>query len=76
MSTFDCDDCEEALQPYLDRRLSEEDVAKVKMHLDGCDRCNQRYRFEGHLRRLVRTVVVEPMDPALKQKLSELRLEL
>jgi anti-sigma factor (TIGR02949 family) len=76
MSTFDCDDCERALQPYLDRYLSEEDMAKVSVHLAGCKWCDDRYKLETELRRLVRQTATEPMDAALKLKLSELRLEL
>ena len=76
MSDPECDWCEEVLQPYLDRELDEADQAKVKAHLADCKWCDDRYKFEGHLRRLVRLTVVEPMDPGLKLKLSELRLEL
>ncbi len=71
-----CDWCEEALQPYLDRELTEADVRKVKTHLASCKWCEKRYKFEAGLRRLVRETAAEPMDPALKLKLSELRLEL
>jgi predicted anti-sigma-YlaC factor YlaD len=77
MSEVDpCDWCEEVLQPYLDRDLSEADRIKVKAHLAKCKWCDDRYKFEGDFRRLVREAVIEPMDPALKQKLAALRLEL
>jgi anti-sigma factor (TIGR02949 family) len=73
---FDCDECERVLQPYLDRELNEVDEAKVKQHLAACAWCDKRYKFEEDLRRLVRQAAVPPMEPALKLKLSELRLEL
>jgi anti-sigma factor (TIGR02949 family) len=77
MSEVDlCDWCEEVLQPDLDRELSEADEEQVKMHLTGCSWCEKRYRFEEDLRRLVRQTVVEPMEPALKARLANLRLEL
>ena len=79
MSVYDpdwCDECEEKLQPYLDRELDGEEQAEVEAHLAGCEWCAKRYRFETDLRRIVRQAVFEPMDPALKQRLSELRLEL
>jgi anti-sigma factor (TIGR02949 family) len=72
----DCDWCEEVLQPYLDRDLTEAERLKAEQHLKGCPYCERRYRFEEGLRRLVRQSVVEPMAPELKQRLSELRLEL
>jgi len=77
MSEVDlCDWCEEVLQSYLDRELNEADEKQVKMHLAGCSWCEKRYRFEEELRRLVRQTVVEPMEPALKARLANLRLEL
>ena len=71
-----CEWCEQALQPYLDRELNAEDEAKVKSHLAGCSWCEKRYKFEEDLRILVRQTVVEPMEPELKAKLANLRLEL
>lgn len=77
MSPIDpCDWCEEVLQPYLDRELTDAERKEAEGHLDDCKYCRKRYRFEEGLRRLVRQAVVEPMEPALKQRLSELRLEL
>ena len=71
-----CEWCEEVLQPFLDRELTDAERLEAERHLDGCSYCRKRYRFEEGLRRFVRQAVVEPMEPALKQKLSELRLEL
>ena len=71
-----CDKCEEMLQPYLDRALSEEERAEAQAHLDGCAYCRKRYRFETELRTFVRQAAVEEMPPTLKQKLSELRTPL
>jgi anti-sigma factor (TIGR02949 family) len=78
MTVYDpeCDWCEEVLQPYLDRELTEAEMSKAKAHLARCPYCDKRYKFEEGLRRIVRQAVVEPMAPALKQRLSELRLEL
>lgn len=71
-----CDWCEEVLQPYLDRDLTEAERQEAEVHLADCKYCRKRYKFEEEVRRLVRQAVVEPMAPALKQRLSELRLEL
>jgi anti-sigma factor (TIGR02949 family) len=76
MSGIDCHRCEEVLQPYLDRELNEMERAEAEEHLAKCEVCSRCYRFEEGLRRLVRQSVVEPMAPALKAKLSDLRLEL
>ena len=47
----DCEKCEELLQPYLDRELSDAEVAEAERHLDTCSYCRKRYRFEEALRR-------------------------
>ena len=71
-----CSKCEELLQPYLDRVLTDDERAEAEQHLNGCDWCRRRYRFEEHLRRFVRQAGVEPMPPELKLKLAELRTPL
>ncbi len=77
MTAFDpCAKCEELLQPYLDRVLSDAELAEAQMHLDGCDYCARRYRFEATLRQFVRLAAVEPMPPELKERLAALRTPL
>jgi anti-sigma factor (TIGR02949 family) len=71
-----CDECEQWMQPYMDRVLTDAERAEAEQHLDGCAYCRKRYRFEGQVRRFVRQAVVEPMPIELKQKLSELRTPL
>jgi anti-sigma factor (TIGR02949 family) len=71
-----CDKCEELLQPYLDRELSDAERAEAELHLDGCSYCRKRYHFEENLRQFVRQATVEEMPPDLKQKLAELRTSL
>lgn len=73
MSPGDCDKCEQLLQGYLDRELSDQEVSEAEEHLDGCDYCRRRYRFEETLRVYVRTTAVERMPPGLMEKLAQLR---
>jgi anti-sigma factor (TIGR02949 family) len=68
-----CDRCEELLQGYLDRELSDSEVVQAESHLDECDYCRRRYTFEASLRRYVRTTAAERMPPGLIEKLSQLR---
>jgi mycothiol system anti-sigma-R factor len=49
-----CKNCLEALYPYIDRELSDEDIIQVRVHLDECRGCLHLYQFEASLRRLVR----------------------
>ena len=68
-----CEKCEELLQGYLDRDLAPEEVVIAEGHLDGCDYCRRRYRFEERLRRYIRLSASERMPAGLLQKLTELR---
>jgi mycothiol system anti-sigma-R factor len=71
-----CAHCEEVMQPYLDHTLSDEERRDAETHLDECDWCRRRYKFEEELRRYVRRVVSEPMPAELKEKLAALRIPL
>lgn len=71
-----CDKCEELLQPFLDRELTDAEREEAETHLDRCGYCRKRYRFEGSLRRYVRSACREPMPPELKARLASLRTPL
>jgi anti-sigma factor (TIGR02949 family) len=72
-----CTHCEEVMQPYMDRVLTDAERAEAEAHLDECAYCRKRYHFEEHLRQYVRQVVaVEPMPVELKTKLAALRTPL
>ena len=73
MSRAPCDRCEELLQDFLDRTLTDAEWQEAEGHLAGCDYCSRRYRFEASLRRFVKTSAVERMPPGLMSKLDELR---
>ena len=73
MSAGDCEKCEELLQGFLDRELTEAEVSVAEFHLDGCDYCRRRYKFEESLRRYVKLSAVERMPPGLMERLTELR---
>ena len=71
-----CAKCEEMLQPFLDRELTDLERLEAEKHLDACLYCRKRYRFEVTLRRYVRQAAIEPMAPELKVKLAQLRTPL
>ena len=77
MTAYDpCAHCEEMMQPYMDRVITDLERAEAEAHLDGCTYCRKRYRFEEKLRQFVRQAVHEPMAVELKTKLAELRTPL
>ena len=71
-----CAKCEEMLQPFLDRELSEDEYAIAEAHLDECGYCRKRYKFEEKLRMYVRLACAEEMPPELKARLAALRTPL
>jgi len=71
-----CAHCEEMMQPYLDHILTEQERTEAEAHLDECDLCRKRYKFEESLRVYVRTATATQMRPELQQKLSSLRIPL
>ncbi|MBV8256211.1 MAG: zf-HC2 domain-containing protein [Actinobacteria bacterium] len=71
-----CAHCEEMMQPYLDRILTEDERIEAEAHLDECEYCRKRYRFEESLRVYVRQAVSEQMPPELRLKLAALRIPL
>ena len=73
MSHGDCEKCEELLQGFLDRELTSPEVVLAEAHLDGCDYCRRRYRFEESLRRYVKLSAVERMPAGLMERLTQLR---
>ena len=64
------------MQQFLDKQLTEAEVAEAERHLENCSWCARRYHFEERLRHYVRTAVSEPMPPELKAKLAALRTPL
>jgi anti-sigma factor (TIGR02949 family) len=72
-----CAHCEEMMQPYMDRVLTDAERGEAEAHLDECAYCRKRYRFEEALRKFVKQIVeVEPMPIELKAKLADLRTPL
>jgi mycothiol system anti-sigma-R factor len=68
---INCGDCAKALNSYIDRELSDEDIIQVRQHLDACGGCLHVYQFEESLRRLVRVRCLEQGAPeSLRAKIS------
>jgi len=71
---INCGDCAKALNPFLDRELSDEDVIQVRSHLEACGGCLHLYQFEESLRRLVRVKCQEQGAPATLRERITLQL--
>jgi mycothiol system anti-sigma-R factor len=60
---INCRDCVRALNRYIDRELSDEDIVQVRGHLEACGGCLDAYKFEESVRRLVRVRCQEQGAP-------------
>ena len=69
---MNCKDCSEKLDRFVDRELTEDDVAEVRAHLDGCPPCEDHYEFQVHLKRLVKVSCETEVPPAFREKLRRI----
>jgi mycothiol system anti-sigma-R factor len=69
-----CTSCLEALHPYIDRELSDEDIVQVREHLEACGGCLHLFQFEASLRRLVKVRCQEQQAPEGLRAKIEARL--
>jgi len=73
LDRYTCLETVRRLDDYLDRELSETEHHEVERHLETCDRCLQRFRFEAavvdDLRLKLRRVTV---PPTLESRLREM----
>jgi len=70
---LNCDDCVRLLERYLDRELSDQDVAEVKRHMKLCGSCENRFHFHAELKRLVRVSCCRGEAPeSLRARLREI----
>jgi mycothiol system anti-sigma-R factor len=66
-----CRDCLQALNPYIDRELDDDDIAHVRSHLDECRGCLHLYQFQESVRRLVHVRCLEQSAPeAFRAKIT------
>jgi mycothiol system anti-sigma-R factor len=66
-----CRDCVQALNPYIDRELSDAELAHVREHLELCGSCLHVFKFEESVRRLVRVRCQEQSAPeSLRAKIQ------
>jgi mycothiol system anti-sigma-R factor len=69
---MNCKETVARLQTFLDRELSDVEVREVQMHLNACPPCQNHFRFEDHLRRLVQQrACPEKAPPSLRDRICK-----
>lgn len=70
---MNCGECVRALEAYVDRELDEREIAEVRQHLEFCPPCEDRFRFEADLKRLVKVCCEQDTAPVeLREKLRQI----
>ena len=69
---MNCKDCAEKLDRFVDRELNSTEVLELQLHLEGCPGCADHYRFESHLRRLVKRACHCDAPAGFREKLRQL----
>lgn len=70
---MNCRDCLESLDTYLDRELTDAELAEVKRHLTDCPPCEDLYQLKAHVKRLVKVCCDEGQAPEhLRSKLRQI----
>jgi len=68
-----CSDCLQRLDGFVDRELTDDEVEEVKRHLGHCPPCEERYRLEVQVKRLVKVCCDKGgAPPHLRAKLREI----
>ena len=70
---MNCAEMAERLYEYLDRELSAEEILEVKQHLAACPPCLRIFRYEEHMRRLVRQACSESAPESLRVRILRYR---
>jgi mycothiol system anti-sigma-R factor len=66
---MDCNDCVERLYAFLDTELSEAEIAQIRVHLEGCDDCDDNFVFEARFLEHLRECCTSDLAPAdLRQR--------
>ena len=61
---LNCQETVDRLYSYLDRQLSEEELAEVRQHLSRCPHCEDHFQFEENILRRVHQACREVETPA------------
>jgi anti-sigma factor (TIGR02949 family) len=73
MNSMSCEECIQKLDQFVDRELSDAEVRELKLHLEFCPPCEERYTFQSDLKRLVRTCMEQDVaPPGLREKLQKI----
>ena len=69
---IDCEEAARRLHGFLDKELNEAEVVEVRGHLNSCEECKSKFRFEASLKRVVMRHSSEQQAPAsLRNRIAD-----
>ena len=69
MSRYNCGDAIAQMYYYLDDEITRKKRARIERHVRGCAGCTGAYRFESHLKVVVRERLREEPPPEVIDRL-------
>jgi mycothiol system anti-sigma-R factor len=72
----DCEDALHELYTFLDGELTVEKREHIRVHLDDCNPCLEKYDFEAELRVVISTKCKESVPQELKDRIAATLAEL
>lgn len=61
---MDCNECVDRLYAFLDTELTAAELENVRLHLDGCDDCDENFVFEARFLQTLRECCTSDVAPA------------
>ena len=72
MMQIDCREAARRLHGFLDKELNEAEIVEVQSHLNSCEECRSKFRFEASFRRVVMSRSSEQQAPtSLRKKIAD-----
>ncbi len=70
---MNCKDCQDKLDQFVDRELSDEELVEVRRHLEECPPCEDLYRLQVNMRRVVKVCCDQGVAPEhLRSRLRQI----
>lgn len=63
-----CADFIERIAALIDNELADDDVVAVRLHIDGCNPCLERYDVQRTIKMLVARTAIEPAPESLRSR--------
>jgi anti-sigma factor (TIGR02949 family) len=68
----DCNETLRELETFLDGEMTEEELAEIRGHLEGCPNCLEAFDFHAELKQVIaRKCQSDPMPPGLLSRIEQ-----